>query len=114
MQTPLGVLPKDENKLEDMVCILEHLHGYIPTLEQERTIQDAPSGDTNVLKDQLFHQVILGGNQLTVARARSCQRGRENSDTGLSKLSGVVPIAEDWHSGVILLTASVCTTIYYT
>ena len=113
MQIPLGVLPKDENKLEDMVCILEYLHEYVPTLEQERTIHDTISGDTDVHKDQIFHQVLLGGDQLTVARARSCQRGRGNSDSSLSKLSGVVPIAEDWHTAVILLTVSVCMTMHY-
>lgn len=104
MQIPLGVLPKDENKLEDMVCILEHLHEYIPKLEQERTVEGIPFGDEDVLRDQKFHRVLLGGDQLTVARARSCQRGRGNSDTGLSKLSGVIPVAEDWHTAVILLT----------
>lgn len=88
MQIPLGVLPKDENKLEDMVCILEHIHGYVPTVEQERTIQDTRTGETSVVKEQLLHQVILAGDQLTVARARSCQRGRGNSDT--SVLSSVV------------------------
>ena len=54
MQIPLGVLPKDENKLEDMVCILEHLHGYVPTVEQQRTIEDTLTGETNVVKDQLY------------------------------------------------------------
>ena len=97
------MLPKDENKLEDMVFILEHNHGYVPKVEKERIVQDTSS---DVYEDQIFHQLLLGGDQLTVARARSCQRGRGNSDSSLSKLSGFVPVAEDWHAGVILLTVS--------
>ena len=97
MQIPLGVLQKDENKLEDMVCILEHLRKYIPKLEQERTVEGIPSGDEYVLQDQKFHQVQLGGDELTVARIVSCQRGRGNSDMGLSKLSGVVRSAQCGH-----------------
>ena len=93
-----------------MVCILDHIHQYIPMLEQEQRVQVTPSSDEDVLRDHRFHRVLLGGDQLTVARARSCQRGRGNSDSGMSKLSGVIPIAEDWHTAVILLTVSAYTS----
>ena len=87
-----------------MVCILEHSHQqYVPTLEQERAVQNVYSGEYMLQ----VHRVLLGGDQLTVARARSCQRSRGNSDSNLSKLSGVIPVVEDWHAGVTLLTVSV-------
>ena len=46
----------------------------------------------------------IGGDQLTAARIRSSQRVRSNSQRGLDRLEGVVPVIEDWHSKGILLT----------
>lgn len=79
----------------------------MPTLNLERQFQIYPSSEEEVLHNDRFHQVLLGGDQVTVARARSCQRGRGNSDSGVCKLNGFIPVAEDWHTGVILLTVSV-------
>ena len=104
MQVPLGVLPKNENKIEDMVCIMDHLHQYVPTLKKEHHVQVSTASEEEVIHEHKFHRVLLGGDQLTVARARSCQLSRGNSDSSLSKLSGLIPVAEDWHTGVILLT----------
>ena len=87
-----------------MVCIKEHLHQYVPTLKQERQVQLSPTTEREALHDHKFHRILLGGDRLTVARARSCQLGRGKSDSGISKLNGLIPVAEDWHAGVILLT----------
>ena len=35
MQVPLGILPKNENKGEEMVEIVQHLHQYVPAVEYE-------------------------------------------------------------------------------
>ena len=105
-QVPLGVLPKNENKIEDMVCIMEHLHQYVQTLRKEHRVQVSPTSEEDVIQEHKFYQVLLGGDQLTVARARSCQLGRGNSDSALSKLTGLIPVAEDWHTGVVLLVVS--------
>ena len=35
------------------------MHKYVPKLEQERTVEDIPSGDKYV------HRVLLGGDQPT-------------------------------------------------
>ena len=101
----MGVLPKDENKLEDMVCILEHLQRYVPTLRQETQYQITSTEEETICTER-FHRVLLGGDQLTVARVRSCQRGRANSDCAANRLIGLLPVAEDWHTGVVLLTVS--------
>ena len=106
MQVPLGVLPKDENKFEDMVCILEHFHAYVPTIRKERRYPITSTSEEAVVNEDRFHQVLLGGDQLTVARVRSCQRGRGNSDSAVKRLNGVLPVAEDWHARVTLLTVS--------
>ena len=103
-QVPLGVLPKNENKIEDMVCIMDHLHQYVPTLTKQRRVQVSPASEEEEIHEHKFHKVLLGGDQLTVARARGCQLGRGNSDSAIGKLKGLIPVAEDWHTGVVLLT----------
>lgn len=50
--------------------------------------------------------ILTGGDQLTVARSRSCQRIRSNSTRGKERLEGLVPIVEDWHAKVSLLGVS--------
>ena len=97
---------KNENKLEEMVCILEHLQRYVPTARQETKHQITSTEEETTCLER-FHRVLLGGDQLTVARVRSCQRGRANSDSAVNRFNGLLPIAEDWHTGVILLTVSI-------
>ena len=50
-----------------------------------------------------FHQILFGGDQLTVARARGSQRIQVNSESQADRLQGLVPVAEDWHTKVTLL-----------
>ena len=38
LQVPLRILPKNENKSEDMVAIMTHLHQYVPMVEK---VQDS-------------------------------------------------------------------------
>ena len=83
---------------------MDHLHQYVPTLKKERHVQVSTTSEEEIIHEYKFKRILLGGDQLTVARARSCQFGRGNSDSALSKLSGLIPVAEDWHTGVILLT----------
>ena len=64
--------------------------------EESATI--ASTGEEVPLTKTRCHQVLLGGNQLTVARARSAIRSVGNSDSSSQKLSGVIPVVEDWHA----------------
>ena len=50
-----------------------------------------------------FHQILFGGDQLTVARARGSQRIRKNSERGNERLEGLTPVCEDWHTKLCLL-----------
>ena len=54
----------------------------------------------------IFKPVLLGGDQLTVARARGSQQIRVNLETASDRLCGFIPVAEDWHTSVVLLTVS--------
>ena len=65
-------------------------------------------GEPTPAKVQLdfFHNILLGGDQLTCARVRGGQRIRENSCTGRARLEGLVPVIEDWHAKVCLMQVS--------
>lgn len=38
----------------------------------------------------------MGGDQLTVARARTAIKVKVNSETLTKKQSGIIPVVEDW------------------
>ena len=61
----------------------------------------------------MLHQILLGGDQLTVARCRGCQIIRINSVTQTKKLCGLHPVIEDWHAKVTLLEVCICHCIIY-
>lgn len=56
----------------------------------------------------------FGGDQLTCARARSCQRARMNADCASDALAGLVPCCEDWHAKVTFLSVSLIYEFMYT
>ena len=51
----------------------------------------------------MVQPITFGGDQLITARARCACEARMNSDTVLGRLDGLLPVAEDWHSSVVLL-----------
>ena len=95
-QIPLGVIPSNENTREGMINIMEQLHAYVPVTQSH--------GD---MEEKHLKEVLLGGDQLTAARARSAQRTRINSDSQTDALQGLVPFASDWHAEFNLM--EVCT-----
>lgn len=99
LQVPLGVLPKCETKRSEMIDIMLSLQQYVPLLG---------GSDYDAEKcEEVPHQILFGGDQLTAARSRSGQEARLNSDTCSGRLDSLKPVAEDWHTGVILLTVSI-------
>ena len=106
MQVPLGILPKCENKYEDMISIMEHAQQYVPTNTKDIEI-DLPAIEEKLsLSITEFHKVLFGGDQLTAKRARGSQRIRCNSIDTLEQLCGLVPTSEDWHTKVCFLCVS--------
>lgn len=66
---------------------------YIPSIDE--TVQ--------VCKASL-HPILMGGDQLTCStRARGAKKAKVNDDSPTSRLDGLVPVAEDWHTKVLLL-----------
>ncbi len=101
----MGVIPKNENKSGEMVEIMTHLHQYVPSLSTclERTIS---TGDVVKKESASFCSILVGGDQLTAARARSAIKGKMNGHTHPQALSGIVPVAEDWHAKANFLGVS--------
>ena len=78
------MIPKNENKKEEKVEIVETLQKYVTSHEAEKS-------------------VAFAGDQLTVERCRGIQCARINSDNQIDALEGLHPFASDWHAEVVLL-----------
>lgn len=87
-----------------MSKLLEHFHQYVPTLAAEGC-HKLPDGDFN-FDDTRFFPVLLGGDQLTVARARAAQALRMSHNTPQDRLEGIIPVVEDWHARMTLMRVS--------
>jgi len=97
---------KNENKQEDMISILEHLTKYVPFVTTEDAVFDEKSNTMVPLIDHHIHDLLLGGDQLTVERVRGAQRTRDNANKKLESLQSFKGVVEDWHSGVALMKVS--------
>ncbi|CAG2238189.1 unnamed protein product [Mytilus edulis] len=65
------ILEKDENIMEQMIEIMEHLQQYVPTTENGKMIP-----------------LLLGGDALSVERGDGAQRARQDARTPEQKLDG--------------------------
>ena len=54
-----------------------------------------------------MHRILIGGDQLTAARARSAQKAKLNAQTPSKRLEGLVSVVEDWHTKANLLGVSI-------
>ena len=106
---------KNENVLNEMVEILDELHKYVPTKQTTQEFE-VVHGEDQVehisLKVDHFHHILLGGDQLTIARVRGCQRIRNNSENGRACLEGFFPIIEDWHTKMCYMKVSYPLILY--
>ncbi len=88
-----------------MIEIMTHLHQYVLSLtfEERKTIS---TGEMTVKEKAILHSVLFGGDQLTVARGRGARKGKVNSQSDTKKLSGLIPVIEDWHAKANFLSVS--------
>ena len=110
LQLPLGIIMKDENKIDEMVKILDELHQYVPSTEEVRVhhVTTEDGTHTDYIRDIKYHCLLFAGDQLTVKRARSARSQHDNSQHAQGKLRGFVPVAQDWHAGQCLLEVNTC------
>ena len=99
VQVPLGVIDKNENRVDEMCDIMDQLHKLVPckTTQSNYTL---PDGEVQSFLGETFHQLLLGGDQLTAARC--------DSDTKKERLYGLVPVSEDWHGKYRLCKVKFC------
>ena len=105
LKVPLGVILKNENKLEDMIDIVDELK-YVPqvrTTQSFETVQSNSPAKLTVLNIDHFNHILIGGDQLTCATVRGSQRIRGNSYSGRDRLEGLIPVSEDWHAKMCLM-----------
>ena len=63
VQVPLGIILKNEQKHDDMVEILQHLHQHVPTVNTTKTV-NVPGYSLMYIPHDHFHQPAFG--ELTV------------------------------------------------
>ena len=103
---PLGILPKNENKGDEMVEIAAYHHQLVPVEEgiEERTIKS--TGAVARIPVAIVHPLCMGGDQLTAARMRGARKSKVHEATVTKRLEGLVPVAEDWHTKMSILGVS--------
>ena len=93
---PLGVLLHNEIYLPEMCKILGSLQEYVPSRVVNSTLD---VGDKSLcLKNVDFLPILMGGDQLTAARARGAKSLRSSHDNAKDRLEGLLPVVEDWHA----------------
>ena len=90
----MGVLPHNENELDEMAKILSHYMKLVPTVEAKGHLE-LPNGNVISFDDTRFFCILFGGDQVTVAR-----------DKRIDRLEGLIPVVEDWHSRMALMKVS--------
>ena len=87
-----------------MVDIMSHLHQYVPTVTYMDNISISDEEESVLqVPHAIFHKILFGGDQLTAARARGAQKIRMNSISPKTRLEGLIPCTEDWHTKLNLL-----------
>ena len=81
-----------------MAKILEEYRDkYIPTKSSDATVT-LPCGSTHSIDKVQFHHILVGGDQLTVARANGAITLQSTHSNPQHCLHGVIPVIEDWHA----------------
>ena len=80
-----------------MVDIMTELHKYVPT-KCYQTNHTTDTGEVVSVPQERVHPILFGGDQLTACRARGAKKAKLNSFDLSSRLDGLIPQAEDWHT----------------
>ena len=84
---------------------MDILHKYVPTKVE---FSDDPFEEFDVedCEEYKFHCLLLGGDQLSVARSCTSIAVRADHDLKREHLEGLLPVVEDWHAKQTLLKVS--------
>ena len=109
---PLGILPKNENKGDEMVDIMDHSHQYVPVLETSVDVHIPSLNETVKVKKARIHPIIISGDYFTAARGRGAKKVKVNSDSPVGRLEGLIPAAADWHAKLTVHGVSTFIGVY--
>ena len=101
----------NENVTHEMCKILDNLHDYVPSTSSSHVVT-FDDGTTENHTDYNLTRILMGGDQLTVARANTAKLIRLNHENSKSRLTGIVPVIEDWHSRLTLVKVKSCNFNY--
>lgn len=97
------MLAKNETRHEEMMDILEEYKKYVPS---KVVVLEEPIPRVDTTEDKSYITTLVGGDYLSVARAREAQYIRRSSELEQNRFDGIMPVAEDWHAKVCLLEVS--------
>ena len=87
-----------------MCVIMDEIQEHVPakTTVSYYNIEDEEVEDNDeemkAFIGETFHQILLGGDQLTAARCHGSAAAHSDSDTRRQRLHGLIPVSEDWHA----------------
>ncbi len=85
-----------------MIDILFNIHACVPQIEYPSEHMIPQSNETVIIHQARTQVTMLGGDQLTIARARSAIKITANGETPSTRLEGILPTIEDWHTKLTL------------
>ena len=103
---------KNENKTDDMVDILTHLHQYVPMVSSLNEVHVPNSGACEHIPSEALHHLLIGDDQLTAERVRGAQSIRRISTHAAGRLEGYIPISEDWHAKVCFMQVRIYNSVF--
>lgn len=101
LKVPLGVQLKNEIYLTEMCDVLDSFTKYVPM--EVCTDSMEIKGNTYTYDNSKMVQLLLFGDQLTVARARGASMLRDAQVGKKDTLKAYVPTISDWHTRICLL-----------
>ena len=98
---PLGVIPKNENKGEEMTEIVETLHQYVPGCGDHllKVLISSVLTSCTPLHNIMHHSGAIWRS----VSCRADKLSRVNSGNKKDALQGLIPFSSDWHAELTLL-----------
>ncbi len=79
---------------------MTHIHQYVPSVSY--TEEKIVSGEKVMVTKERMHRLLIGGDQMTAARARSAIKSKINGETPSKKFEGLLKIGKFLGSKFIL------------
>jgi len=86
---------------------METMQHYVPMAECFNKFSIPSLNKTVELHTARAHCIEFAGDQKTAARGRGAQKAINSSPSPMKRLTGLIPVAVDWHTKVKLLDVSI-------